>query len=452
MPCDIRLGCCRLNARISVQLAKSGLVELLHTMLYSQSGRLITRALCLLSSIALISSQYKVHADPITKDDPCQALITCTEPLTSERSTFYFNPSYQAKTAFALYEKGYYAEAINWFETTSSPERQTWYDRKISAPIVISCFPQFTLAKAACYEKLGNEEKALDTLACGQAPECALPHIRLLLKLGKCQEAGRLCDIRLEQLRHSNTNSIFKNETGKLEFLKNKAKSQTPYASEEELVETADPKLSKQNKQNKQKKIDSISKRIEKTKNTNPSQEPDRTLANLYKLRASYRWELGQLELALADSKKGYVHDDIGNMDFEAKLLIALGKYTECIDLINKMPFEKMQQRDLNYWNLYLAKAYLLNNQYKSALTQANKVIESESQMDVEKYSKMKPRLGAIDRMTAPALTIRALAEFQMGEIEEARNDAKRAEVEFLEISRVDCRDHVKKWRTEILK
>lgn len=418
-------------------------------MLYSQSGRLITRAICLLSFIAVIPSQHMVYADHVSKDDPCLSLLDCTEPLISERSSFYFNPSYQIRTALALYEKGYYAEAINWFENTSSTESETWYDRKTSDPIKITGFPQLTLAKAACYEKLGNEEKALDTLACGQAPECALPHIRLLLKLGKCKEAGRLCDIRLEQLRHSDAHSRLKNETGKLEFLKNKAKSQTPYVSEEVLVETTYPKLSKQDKR---KKIGSLSKRIEKTKNTNPNQEPDRTLANLYKLRAKYHWELGQLELALADAKKGYVHGDISNMDFQAKLLIVLGKYSECIDLIKEMPFEKMQQRDINYWTLYLAKAYLLEKEYRSALTQANKVIESEPQMDVEKYSKMKPSLGAIDRMTAPALTIKALAEFQLGEVSEARTNAKRAEVEFLKIARVDCRDHIKKWREEDLK
>lgn len=166
--------------------------------------KLIATAQLLLAFANLTVSQQAAHAHSIAKETPCTDVLMCIAPSISHRSSVYFTPSYESKTSIALFEKGYYAEAVDWFEN-GEKRKGTWFSRGNDEPIELSYFPQFTLANAIAYEKLGDSDKALEILARGEAAQTALPHIRLLLKLGRCKEAERLCDVRLAQLNTGST-------------------------------------------------------------------------------------------------------------------------------------------------------------------------------------------------------------------------------------------------------
>lgn len=374
----------------------------------------INKSVATLAAIALILGEQSVgRAQNIVIENDCKSITDCMAPLYSFRSSMYPTASYAMKTAVALFNKGYYAESIPWFEK-SAYSRDLWYKLEKGQPIEILSFPEHVLDWAIAYEKLGQNDNALATLAHGNAGWCALPHIRLLLKLGKCQDAGDLCDIRLKQINELGIPSSYKQERAKLAFLKRKAAEGKAYDSTEPFVRAIS--------------------------STDADSKPRKEIAELAN------------SLDMADAKFATASETFSNLDLLAKLLLKRGRYQKCIKLINQLPQSEMKQRDKNYWNLLLAQAYLLDKQYNQAIATANLVAKQEKFADIKEICKMWIGFDTLDRMSAQAHLIRAAAEHALGNETKAEADALLAEREFLDISRIDCRDIVQNWRKENIK
>lgn len=381
-------------------------------------------------------------------DDQNSHLIDCTYPNFFYRSSAVPTATHVQKTAIDLYKKGYYQDSLPWFEKSTIRNSEPWYTSKIVTEQERSLTPDFTKQTAKAYEKVGEIDKALEFLKYGQSARTALPHVRLLLTLGRCAEAEKLCEIRLNQLAQGNWSS-FKNEKEALELLLQKSREGQPYSSE-------DPKDSpvlsfKPSEDGKRRGIARLSTLLAK-----PWADGELMSNELYRLRLqNYRGqlylELGQLKEAMADAKAASASGDISLMDTEAELLLKLGHYSKSIAYIKKLNTSDLKQRDKNYWSLYLAKAYLGNKEYENAIEQASEVVKQEKDIDYHQDSKMYRAMHVLDRMTAQGYLIKALAEFELGRNKQAKEDALSAENEFLEISLVDCRDHVRRWRVEHL-
>lgn len=400
-------------------------------------------ALTVAALTIILFGPLTVRAEEITVEDDCKSLTDCMDPLFSFKSSMYPTPSYPVKTAVGLFRKGCYVESLPWFEK-STPERELWYNAKKGDPIEILCFPEYTLDWAIAYERVGKLQDALATLAHGNPGWCALPHIRLLLKLGKCEEAKTYCDIRQMQITDFGIPSTYRNERSKLKFLRMKAESGKPYKSKEPF---SSPKPNKYTDSDRRKEISALTNDIVTSKRLSESEKAHQSMATTYHYRGKLYLETGQLERALADAKIASKANDITLMDIEAMTLLKLKRYDDCIKFIKAIPTTKMEQRDKTYWNLYLAKAYLLNRQFESASAKAAEVIESEREIDPMQFCKMSIGLCILDKMTAQAKLILAISDFETGKLERADAEAQQSENEFLSISRIDCRDLVRRWR-----
>lgn len=232
-----------------------------------------------------------------------------------------------------------------------------------------------------------------------------------------------------------------------MHFLKARAKLGKRYDSEEPYNKTEQLEYSDKDRKEE---IGHVTKQLNERDSKTETKEDIKIRAHLYNRRAIINLELGRFDSALADAKEGSASGIISENNSYAQVLIELKRYEDCIKFIKMMPLSTLQQRDQNFWNLYLAKCYYLKKEFEMSIEIADSIISSEPLMDVEKRSEMKPYLAAIDRMTAPALLVKAMSEYQLNQKDNSILDALTAEAEFLKISRVDCRDKVKNWRESL--
>jgi tetratricopeptide (TPR) repeat protein len=182
----------------------------------------------------------------------------------------------------------------------------------------------------------------------------------------------------------------------------------------------------------------------------------DYYLAQIYTERSELYEKDGKTDLAILDLKSAFTLEDYMNFPKLSALHIKNGKLTRAIEEAELAISKSKFAREKTYLKLHLARLYVQAKNYDKAINLADECIESESSSNYAQEDRLPPFMNKpfveYERMIAPALLVKAQAEYGLGQKEKAIEDGEKSSKLFFELAHIECRDKIDRWLTEIRK
>lgn len=177
-------------------------------------------------------------------------------------------------------------------------------------------------------------------------------------------------------------------------------------------------------------------------------------LTRCFLQRAEIHAKQNNLDSAIADAASAVKYG--GNECLQKKIdyYLQAGKNDAAIAELKSTIQSSQFERERSLLGLRLGKILLTQKDYKQAIAISNIVIESESSDDYARREQQPEYMlrwfEETERMTAPALLIKAKAEEALGDLSTARRDAELASQAFFAIAKIECRDKILEWASTL--
>lgn len=178
--------------------------------------------------------------------------------------------------------------------------------------------------------------------------------------------------------------------------------------------------------------------------------DPVNLKGSILEERAKLYAKQNMMNKALSDSAEAVCAGGYQFLQTRIDLLVNCGQTTAALDELSMAISRSEYERERSLFRLLAAKLYLQEGRYVHAIESADECIVSEDKPDYADAGKMPrymgPYFSEVERMSAPALVIKARAESKLARTDDAIRDADLAASRYFDIAQIECRDKVRDW------